>query len=380
MRACLSAARHGSSTDQGFDFWMSRRIAVAVSGGVDSLTAAYLLKQEFDEIIAIHFLTGFEDVLPGRATHLVRTIGERLHIPLHVLDLSATFKNEVVDYFTATYLSGETPNPCIICNPTIKFGVVLRYAEELGAEALATGHYAIIQEDSSGRYRLFKGVDSFKDQSYFLSRLTQTQLSKACFPLGPLTKSAVKALAADHGFEAPSSSESQDVCFIKDRTYKEFISTLTGRGFEPGLIETAAGEVVGEHRGLHRFTVGQRRGINCPAAEPYYVLRLDTARNRLVVGSKEDLVSAECRVVNINWIAVPPTAPRRVRTRVRYRTPECASSLVPLDPETALVRFDSPQAAVTPGQAAVFYEGNEVLGGGFISADQHSGWDTDCHA
>ena len=349
---------------------MSRKIAVALSGGVDSMAAAYLLKKESAEIVGVHFLTGFEEVLPGRAAHPVRSIGERLHIPVHVVDLSADFQKGVVDYFTATYLSGETPNPCIVCNPTIKFGAVLRYAEGWGAEALATGHYAIVKKDPSGRYRLFKGIDSIKDQSYFLARLTQIQLSKACFPLGSLTKAAVKALAARHGFKAPNGAESQDVCFIKDGTYKEFISALTGRSFQPGLIETAAGEVVGEHGGLHRFTVGQRRGINCPAAEPYYVLRLDTARNRLVVGFKEELASAECRVVRINWIIAPPTAPLRVQTRVRYRTPECASTLVPLDPDTAWVRFDSPQTAVTPGQAAVFYDGDEALGGGFISADQ----------
>ncbi len=348
---------------------MSRRVAVALSGGVDSLTAAYLLKQESLEIVGVHFLTGFEGEPPERAAHRVRAIGDRLRIPVHVADVSAEFKTGVVDYFTATYLAGETPNPCVVCNVSIKFGAVLRYAEGLGAQALATGHYAIVRQDPEGRYRLFRGVDPIKDQSYFLARLSQAQLSKACFPLGSLTKADVRVLAARHGLNASAAAESQDVCFIRNSTYPEFISATSGRRFAPGLIETASGEVVGRHAGLHAFTVGQRRGINCPAAEPYYVLRLDTARNRLVVGFKQDLASSGCRVEHINWIVAAPARPLRVQTRVRYRSPECPSTLVPLDPQTAWVRFDSPQAAVTPGQAAVFYNGDEVLGGGFISAD-----------
>jgi len=256
----------------------------------------------------------------------------------------------------------------VVCNPSIKFGVLLRFAQGLGAECLATGHYAMVRQDSLGRYRLLKGVDTRKDQSYFLARLSQAQLAKTRFPLGALTKVAVREIAARRGLKPAALQESQDVCFIKaGSSYSQFIAGLSNRLSEPGLIETTGGEIIGEHQGLHAFTVGQRRGINCPAAAPYYVVRLDTARNRLVVGLKKDLLTAECGVTRINWICPAPQAPLRVQARVRYRTRETPATLTPLSEDSARVRFDSPQPAVTPGQAAVFYDGDEVLGGGFIS-------------
>jgi len=347
---------------------MNRSIAVAVSGGVDSMVAAHLLKQETPEVFAIHFRTGFETEPSDRILRRIQSIGEQLGIPVHLIDLSADFKRQVVDYFATTYLSGETPNPCVVCNPLIKFGALLRVSEGLGADVLATGHYARVRMDySSGRYRLFKGLDSRKDQSYFLARLTQTQLARACFPLGALTKTAVKEIAAREGLNPTNAEESQDVCFIKAGSYRQLVASLTGRTPAPGLIETTAGKVLGRHQGLHAFTIGQRRGINCPATEPYYVVRLDTERNRLVVGHRSDLLASECRVVRINWVAPPPAAALQVRTRVRYRTPEASCTLTPMEDETAQVQFEAPQAAVTPGQAAVFYDGDEVLGGGFIS-------------
>ena len=346
---------------------MNRSIAVAVSGGVDSMVAAHLLKQETPEVFAIHFRTGFETEPSDRILRRIQSIGEQLGIPVHLIDLSADFKRQVVDYFATTYLSGETPNPCVVCNPLIKFGALLRFSAGLGADVLATGHYARVRMDSSGRYRLFKGVDARKDQSYFLARLTQTQLAKACFPLGALTKTTVKEIALREGLNPVNADESQDVCFIKAGSYRQLVASLTGRTPIPGLIETTAGKVVGRHPGLHAFTIGQRRGINCPAAEPYYVVRLDSERNRLVVGHRSDLLAAEFRVVRINWIAPAPAAAMQVRTRVRYRTPETSGTLTPMDDETAWVRFAAPQAAVTPGQAAVFYDDDEVLGGGFIS-------------
>jgi tRNA-specific 2-thiouridylase len=346
---------------------MNRSIAVAVSGGVDSMVAAHLLKQQTPEVFAIHFRTGFETEPADRILRRIQSIGEQMGIPVHVIDLSADFKCRVVDYFATTYLSGETPNPCMVCNPHIKFGALLRVSEALGADVLATGHYARVRMDASGRYRLFKGVDARKDQSYFLARLTQSQLAKACFPLGALTKTAVKEIAAREGLNAANAEESQDICFIKAGSYRQLVASLAGRTPAPGLIETTAGQVVGRHPGLHAFTIGQRRGINCPAAEPYYVVRLDIERNRLVVGHRSDLLAGECRVVRINWVAPPPAAAIQVRARVRYRTPETSCTLIPMDDETARVQFAAPQAAVTPGQAAVFYDDDEVLGGGFIS-------------
>lgn len=346
---------------------MNPTLAVAVSGGVDSLVAAHLLKQTTPNVVAVHFRTGFEAEPADRTRMRMQAAGRQLGLPLRVLDLSADFRREVVDYFAATYLAGQTPNPCVVCNPAIKFGALLRRVEAFGAARLATGHYAEVRRDPIGRCRLFKGIDVRKDQSYFLARLTQDQLARACFPLAALTKAAVREIAAAEGLVPVTSAESQDVCFIKAGAYHEFIAELTGRPAEAGLIETTDGTVVGSHPGLQAFTVGQRRGINCPAAEPYYVVRLDRERNRLVVGHKNEILTAQCRVVQINWVAPPPGDARRVAARVRYRTPETPATVVPIDADSAWLRFDTPQPAVTPGQAAVFYEGNEVLGGGFIA-------------
>jgi tRNA-specific 2-thiouridylase len=352
---------------------MKRPIAVAVSGGVDSMIAAHILKQGHPHVFGLHFLTGFETTRADRNRRIAQSIGDQLGIAVHVVDVSTDFQRNIVDYFSATYLAGETPNPCVVCNPSIKFGVLLRCAQGLGAEHLATGHYAIVRQDAADRYRLFKGVDARKDQSYFLARLTQAKLARACFPLGGLTKAEVREIAARNGLQPAVTGESQDVCFIKTGSYEEFIAALDGRLSQSGLIETTGGEIVGRHKGLHAFTVGQRRGIGCPAAEPYYVVRMDTARNRLIVGLKKDLLTAECGVARINWIAQPPGGPFRALVRVRYRTPETPATLIPSSADSARVRFDSPQAAVTPGQAAVFYDGDEVLGGGFISKPQEVG-------
>jgi len=346
---------------------MKPTIAVAVSGGVDSLVAAHLLKQTASKVVAVHFRTGFEAEPAERIRARLQSIGDQLDLPVHVLDLSTEFRRDVVDYFAATYLAGRTPNPCVVCNPRIKFGALLRRAEAMGAARLATGHYAGVDRDAHGRCRLLKGADRRKDQSYFLARLTQTQLAKACFPLAALTKAAVREVAAAAGLVPVDAAESQDVCFIPTGRYQQFLSELTGRTAEAGLIETTDGSIVGQHPGLPAFTVGQRRGINCPAADPYYVVRLDPGRNRLVVGRKNDILAAQCRVVQINWIAPPPVAALRVRARVRYRTPETPATVVPIDADSAWLRFDAPQPAVTPGQAAVFYDDSEVLGGGFIS-------------
>jgi tRNA-specific 2-thiouridylase len=253
------------------------------------------------------------------------------------------------------------------CNPIIKFGTIYNFANSWGAQRLATGHYARVKIDRNGNYRLFKGLDIKKDQSYFLARLSPQQLAKACFPLGEMKKSEIKQLAAKNGLHPVACRESQDVCFIKDETYAEFIAGQTGLEPQPGLIEDTKGEVIGEHQGLHLFTVGQRRGINCPASEPYYVVRLDSSRHRLIVGTKKDLLSDECRVTDINWICDAPAEPIEIDTRVRYRSIEVASTVIPLDDKSAIVRFKRPQPAVTPGQGAVFYRGDEVLGGGWIS-------------
>ncbi len=341
-------------------------IAIAVSGGVDSLVSAYMLKKQGYDLVGLHFLTGYEKPTePGSKT--IHDLFRQLDMPVNVIDLKSPFRSMVVDYFTAAYESGETPNPCLVCNPAIKFGVLLEEAQKLGASNLATGHYARVERDSAGIYRLRRGVDENKDQSYFLSRLTQGQLARACFPLGTWTKAKVRQLAADNSFVPITRQESQDVCFINDTTYAEFLVKTAGIRPRPGEIVDTAGHRVGRHRGLHRYTVGQRRGINCPASEAYYVVRIDTHDNRLVVGFKEDLYAHNCRVKDINWIAGVPAGPMAVDTRIRYRHTAVASTVFP-DGDRAEVRFNQPQSAVTPGQGAVFYRGDEVIGGGWITA------------
>ncbi len=351
---------------------MKPTTAVAISGGVDSMMTAYLLKQQGHRVIGIHFITGFETASaytrePGSVKkHNVLKIGEQLGIPVEIVDIRPEFQEKIVGYFCRTYQKGRTPNPCMHCNPTIKFGTILAHALKIGAHRLATGHYARIKKDPGGHCHLLKGLDPKKDQSYFLARLTRQQLAQACFPLGEMKKSEIKQMAAQQGLYPVTQAESQDVCFIKDEAYAEFLARHSGFDPQPGLIETVSGQVIGEHRGLHLFTIGQRRGINCPAAEPYYVVWLDAERNRLIVGFKNDLLSAECRVIEINWINQEPTTPQEIHTRIRYRTKEVASTVIPRDNHTALVRFKLPQSAVTPGQGAVFYRGAEVIGGGWI--------------
>jgi tRNA-specific 2-thiouridylase len=343
---------------------MKPTTAVAVSGGVDSLMAAYLLKERGHPVVGFHFLTGYESNQQN-----ITAIADQLDIPVHIVDLADEFDDTVVRYFLKTYMAGKTPNPCLICNPTIKFGLLLDQASQKGIDRLATGHYArIVKSDQHpNRIRLLKGIDKRKDQSYFLAFLTQQQLSRALFPLGDLEKETVKKLAIENGMMPVTRKESQDVCFINEHTYAQFLAQHLGAKPNPGDIVDQNGRVLGRHEGLHLFTVGQRRGIDCPASEPYYVLRLDTEHNRLVVGQKQDTLSEGCRVERVNWIIQPlPSEPIRVRTRVRYRHKEADATLIARQHNQAEVRFDTPQSSIAPGQGAVFYIDEEVIGAGLI--------------
>lgn len=352
--------------------------AIAVSGGIDSLMAAHLLKEKGHNVIGVHFVTGYDDPYSdnGQSAHLLEShkifsIAKQVGIDIKILDCSVEFKKNVVDYFIQTYKAGQTPNPCMVCNPLIKFGTVFNFARKLGASSLATGHYARIKKDRHGKFHLFKGIDPKKDQSYFLARLTQQHLAGARFPLGNMKKSDVIQLADMKGFKPVKTSESQDVCFIKDKNYGDFLARFEGFEPKPGLIKDVDGNILGEHKGLHLFTIGQRRGINCPASEPYYVIQMDTRQNLLTVGLKKDLFAFQCKVENINWIQEVPIQPMNIHTRVRYRHTAVASTLTPVNEKTAMVRFEKPQAAITPGQCAVFYKEDEVLGGGWIAPSVH---------
>ena len=345
---------------------MTGPVAIALSGGIDSLAAACLLKNQAKEVFGLHFITGFEKPGDPGPTQ-IQALFQPLDIPVQVVDLKAPFRKTVVDYFAVAYQNGETPNPCLVCNPSIKFGVLLQKAIQLGATRLATGHYARVEKGASGRYRLLKGVDGGKDQSYFLARLTREQLARACFPLGSWTKDQVRALAAEKGLAPVTRSESQDVCFVRESSYADFLVQTVGMEPRPGEIVDTQGRRVGTHQGLHRYTVGQRRGINCPASRPYYVIRIDARHNRLVVGFKEERFTSRCRVRDVNWIADPPDGPLAVDTRIRYRHQAAASTVIPDERGGAAVRFEQPQSSVTPGQGAVFYREEEVIGGGWIA-------------
>jgi len=351
-----------------------KKIAVALSGGVDSLVAGYLLKKQGYSVFGVHFITGYEsppEAAPcpdpaSAAADRIGPIAEQLGIELHIVDVRTEFEQRVVRYFTRTYREGKTPNPCLVCNPVIKFQSVFDRARQMGAQKLATGHYARIGKSTDGSLRLLKGVDRSKDQSYFLAFLTIAHLGRALFPLGSTTKTEAKAFAHQKGL-VPAVSESQDVCFLRGDDYKRFLAERDPEAMRPGPIVAVDGKVIGEHKGLYGFTVGQRRGINVPASEPYYVVRLDRENNRLVVGFKEALYAGRCRVEKVKWPATRPETPFQARTRIRYRHGGATSTVIPVDAETVEVVFDRPQAAVTPGQGAVFYRGDEVIGAGIIS-------------
>jgi tRNA-specific 2-thiouridylase len=355
---------------------MKKTVAVALSGGLDSAVVAALLKKKNYRVIGLHFRTGYE-VAPSeaassrplsRVNSWAHTVSRQIGIPLEVMDCSEAFEREVVRYFTDSYRSGQTPNPCMVCNHRIKFGIVLERAKALRASTLATGHYARILQEANGRVSLLKGVDRGKDQSYFLALLTQQQLSLAMFPLGSYTKNQVQEMAKTWGLTSCLARESQELCFVRHQSYEEFLSKLAGFPHEPGPIVNTRGETIGHHRGLHAYTVGQRKGIGIPGPAPYYVIRLEKEQNRLVIGSKSELAATECLVTRINWIETePPRKPISVQTRIRYRHREAESILTPLGRDRAMVHFSKAQFAITPGQAAVFYQGERVLGGGWIA-------------
>lgn len=348
---------------------MKKNIAIALSGGIDSLVSAHLLKEQGHDVIGIHFLTGYENKYKTDSTspsHSMAIIGEQIGINVEVLDCSNEFVNTVVTYFRNVYTNGQTPNPCMVCNPTIKFGMVLNHAFKLGASHLATGHYANVFKRRDKKFHLLRGTDTSKDQSYFLAMLTQNQLSAAMFPLGDMNKSQIREIARKNKLKPVTGGESQDICFIRGKNYKEFLIDPLNDHSMPGRIEDIHGRVVGEHSGLHQYTIGQRRGINCPSDKPYYVIKIDIKENRLIVGRKKNLLCAEFKVDDINWIIDPPNTPITVKTRVRYRAKATDATVLPIDIKTALVKFNIPQSSVAPGQAAVFYDKNEVLGGGWI--------------
>lgn len=343
---------------------LKTKIAVAVSGGVDSLVAACLLKDQGHAVKGFHFTTGFEFNYDENINK-IKVLYEKLNVELEILDLSLPFREKVVDYFAQSYRAGLTPNPCMVCNPDIKFGLLLEHVRAMGFERLATGHYARI-EQNAGVFSLLKGFDQTKDQSYFLALLSQRQLSQIIFPLGALQKTEVKRLAREFNVEPIQKDESQDICFIKD-DYAAFLQNRLGFKANKGPVVRRDGTLIGEHQGLYHFTVGQRRGINIPAAKPYYVLELKPQDNVLVVGFAEELGTRCFYVENLNRFTEKQEKPFSAQVKIRYRGREIPCKATPMQGERLLVELNEPQAVVSPGQGAVLFDNDRVLCGGFIA-------------
>ena len=358
------------------------RVVVAMSGGVDSSVAAALLVEQGYEVIGIMLRLWSEPPRPvlggtveaasnrccsAESIHDAASVADRLGIPFYAINAEAPFKQRVVDTWIESYGAGLTPNPCLNCNRHIRFGFLLSYARSLGATYLATGHYARLRRDAEGRIELWRGMDRAKDQSYVLSVLGQSDLASALFPVGEYTKPQVRALAAERGLPTASRVDSQDLCFVADGDYRRFLGDHAPEAVRPGPILDTTGAQLGEHRGLPFYTIGQRSGLGVPAAHPLYVLRLDVDRNALIVGGAKELGSMAFRTGPVNWVGGSPSGGRfDTEVQIRYRTQPVAATVAMLPEGSAMVEVREPLRDVTPGQAAVFYDGDKCLGHGLI--------------
>lgn len=366
------------------------KIAVAMSGGVDSSAAAAILKEQGHDLVGFTMQLWDQrrginvdengDPLPSRCCSLddvydARRVAEELGFPFYVLNLERDFEKSVVQPFVTSYLNGETPIPCVACNSRLKFASLDRLAVSLGCEKVATGHYARVEFDpNTNRFRLLRGRNEQKDQSYFLWELTQAQLSRAMFPLGEMSKPEARNAAREHGLTTVAEKkESQEICFVPDGDYAGFIDRYleatgeTDRLPGTGEFVDTTGKVVGKHEGIQRYTIGQRRGIGISEEKPLYVVSIEPRKNQITVGSADDLQSLEFTAAGVNWIAFDdPADPVRADVRVRYRHTAAPATITPLPNNRARIVFDEPQRAITPGQATVFYRGAEVAGGGWI--------------
>jgi tRNA-specific 2-thiouridylase len=351
------------------------RVVVAMSGGVDSSVAAALVADTGAETIGVtmHLAGGSSRCCSLEDAEDARRVAERLGIKFYVANYTDAFRKEVMEPFADAYLAGETPIPCVACNKRFKFDHLLARAKVFGADRVATGHYARSERDpATGRMRLLRALDDDKDQTYFLFQLDQDQLEQAWFPLGELRKPQVRARARALGLATADKPESQEICFVPDGDYAAVVEAIRpearGRG---GEIVDAGGRVLGRHDGVHRFTVGQRKRLGIASSEPRYVTRIDAESRRIVVGSRGDLEVRQARVRHVSWIAgSAPKAAVPARVRVRYRHAGARAMVEPIGSAEALVHFDEPVAAVSPGQAAVFYDaedGSELLGGGWLA-------------
>jgi tRNA-specific 2-thiouridylase len=357
------------------------KVVVAMSGGVDSSVAAALLKQQGYEVTGMMLRLWSE---PGREASnrcctpdsmaLARGVAAKLDIPFYVIDAKQVFRETVVQYFLDGYARGETPNPCLLCNRQIRWTFLLEHALALGAHYLATGHYVRLRETDGGKRQLLRAVDRSKDQSYVLHVLTQDKLQRAMFPIGDYPKSEVRALAERFDLPTASRADSQDLCFLSGGDYRLFLQRNASQILKPGEIVTREGRVMGRHTGLANYTIGQRKGLGVAWPVPLYVLGKQAATNTLLVGESDEQGQRELLAVDINWAGGEPRIePFRAEVKIRYTAREAWAKVTPLENgRQARVRFDDPQRDITPGQAAVFFDGDLVLGGGLIQSSEEN--------
>ncbi len=362
------------------------KVVVAMSGGVDSSVAACLLHEQGHEVLGLFMRTGVEpaateptdtcepaveavaDRHRGCCSALdasdARVVAGRLGVPFFALNFKADFER-IIDHFASEYLRGRTPNPCVMCNEHLKFGRLAEYGRAVGADFVATGHYARIDCLGNG-HRLRRGLDEQKDQSYVLFGIGRDMLGRTLFPIGELTKEQVRAEARRFGLPICDKRESQDICFVPDRDYARVVRERRPEGFVPGPIVDGEGHEVGRHEGIAHFTVGQRRGLGLAMGKPIYVTRIDSVRHAVTIGTRDDLAADRLEARDVRWLIEPPTGPLRASVKIRYTHRPAPATVEPLAPDRVRVVFDEPQTAITPGQAAVFYDADVVLGGGWI--------------
>ena len=355
----------------------NQRVLLGMSGGVDSSVAGFLLREQGYDVVGVTMkvwpqdcISRAEDKCCGpQAVADARGVAHALGFPHYVVDEADQFERLVINYFSSEYQAGRTPNPCVMCNEKLKFGNLWSKAKALGCDYIATGHYAII-EHQAGRAILRRGIDAQKDQSYFLFSLKQDQLQRALTPLGGMSKPAIRDIARSLGLRVADKADSQEICFVPGNDYKAFLrSHLDSTEFHPGGIYDLDGTFLGDHGGIELFTIGQRKGLPGGSAQPRYVVDIDPETNRIVVGTAEDLVSDDFEVDRTNWIGLDETAvssPIDLSVKIRYSHPGTVATVTPLAHGRARVQLREPQRAVTPGQAAVFYNGDVVVGGGWI--------------
>jgi tRNA-specific 2-thiouridylase len=344
-----------------------------MSGGVDSSVAAALLVEQGYEVIGLMLRLWAE---PGGAANRcctpdavadARRVAAQLDIPFYVRDYKDTFKQTVVDFFIEGYAQGVTPNPCVVCNRDIRFDKLLREALSLGGDYLATGHYAWVQQNEAGQFQLLKGIDPGKDQSYILYTLTQERLARVMFPLGRHTKGEIRQIAEAKQLPVFNRPDSQDLCFLGQGDYRAFLQRRAPEVVRPGPILNSGGKVLGQHQGLAFYTIGQRKGLGLAAPEPLYVLRMDSASNSLIVGTVDELGQTELNAGQVTYVSGrPPAGPIQITAKIRYKAQEVEATLTPLPEARARLTFATPLRDITPGQAVVFMDGDQILGGGII--------------